>query len=94
METDTGWYLQYHYGTVAYVQPDRAGFRVVIYWRGREIRGPAASLAQGRRHIERWLGARGGRHEKRKPYVPSPELRRQNEAVDRAARMLLRPLPR
>lgn len=92
IESKTGWYLQYHYGTAAYVRPEGEGFVAVIHWQGKELRGRAASLAQGRRHIERWISARGGRYEKRRPYVPSPELRRQNEADDRAARMLLKPL--
>jgi hypothetical protein len=92
IESDTGWYLQYHYGTAAYVKPDpdHGLFKVVIHWKGREIRGRAASLVQGRRHIERWINARGGRYEKRKAYEPSPQVKRWNEATDRAARLLLR----
>jgi hypothetical protein len=74
---DTGWHLQLNYGTTAYVKPDPGGlFQVVIHWNGREIRGRAASLAQGRRHIERWISARGGKYEKRRPYEPSAQLRR------------------
>ena len=91
IDSDTGSYLQFNYGTAAYVQPDpdRGLYKVVIHWRGREIRGRAGSIAQGKRHIERWISARGGRHEKRKPYVPSAELRRR-WAAEEALLALLR----
>ena len=54
-----GAYLYYNYRGIARVVADGSGFRVVIRWRGGEVRGRAGSIAQGKRHIERWIEARG-----------------------------------
>jgi len=55
-----GSWLQFNAGCAAYVKPVGQGrtFQVVIHWRKREIRGTAASIAQGKRFITRWIRAR------------------------------------
>ena len=52
-------YLRFNYGSVAWVRADIAGFGVTINWRGKYITGRAASIAQGKRHIQKWIEARG-----------------------------------
>lgn len=50
--------LMWHYGCIAVVHADG---RVTIQWaRGKQMERRAASLAQGKRHVERWVAARPG----------------------------------
>ena len=49
--------LYFNYRLVARVRCTGAKCEVLIYSR-RELRGPAASVAQGKRHVERWIRAR------------------------------------
>jgi len=55
-----GSWLQFNAGCAAYVKRvgESGDFAVVIHWRKREIRGTAASIAQGKRFITRWIRAR------------------------------------
>ena len=49
-------YLQHNASGVGVV---RANGEVVIRWpRGNEVFGRCKSVAQGKRHVERWIGAR------------------------------------
>ena len=48
--------LMWHYGCVAVVYLDG---RVVLQW-GAGLEAKAASLEQGKRHVERWVSARPG----------------------------------
>jgi hypothetical protein len=84
------------YGSVATVKRRGPGpVEVEINWWGNKVRGTDGSLRMGRRGVERWIAARGGPHQKRKPYVPSPELQRRKKIEDEAYRMLIgRPKPR
>lgn len=50
-------YLRYNTKTVAVVKPGE----VVIRWRDVETGGPCRSIAQGKRYVERWIGARLGK---------------------------------
>jgi len=57
-ESPTGAYLHFNYRGVARVVADGPGYGVTIHWRGNTLTGRAASIAQGKRHIERWIEAR------------------------------------
>ncbi|KGM54193.1 hypothetical protein N799_09950 [Lysobacter arseniciresistens ZS79] len=48
-------YLQYNAGGVAVV---RANGELVIRWRRSEVFGRCCSVGQGKRYVERWIGAR------------------------------------
>ncbi|WP_202844814.1 hypothetical protein [Luteimonas saliphila] len=54
-DSDTGAVLFQRYGAVAKVTVDG---RVTLIG-GKRIEGPAASLAQGKRFVERWIAANG-----------------------------------
>jgi len=79
------------YGAVATIKRRDGRVEVEINWGGRKVRGSDGSIRMARRGVERWIEARGGPREKRRPYEPSPEMRRKQETTDRAARLLLRP---
>ncbi|MCE7031729.1 hypothetical protein LY625_03700 [Lysobacter sp. GX 14042] len=49
-------YLRYNTKTVAVVKPGE----VVIRWGSTETGGRCGSVAQGKRYVERWFGARLG----------------------------------
>jgi len=58
-ESPTGAYLHFNYRGVARVVADGPCYRVTIHWRDKTLTGRAASIEQGKRHIERWIEARG-----------------------------------
>lgn len=49
--------LQRNYGSAAHVSRDGERWRVTISEHGARVSGPAATLAQGMRHAERWIEA-------------------------------------
>lgn len=53
-------FLNWNYGTVAHVQPRAGRWEVTINFRGGIHGGPAGSLDQGMRFVERWIEARAG----------------------------------
>lgn len=55
---DGGIALHWHYGCIASVRPD--GMVTITWAWGVRLQGKAASLAQGRRYVERWVAARPG----------------------------------
>ena len=59
--TQTSAHLDYRYGCVAYVLPDRVRgkYRSVIQWRGRVLEARCGSIEQGVRWITRWIAVRG-----------------------------------
>ncbi len=57
LHSDTGSYLYWHYGCIAYVRP--AGAVTIQSW-GVSRTTQAASQAQGIRFVERWVSARTG----------------------------------
>jgi hypothetical protein len=61
--TPTSAHLDYRYGCVAFVLPDRllGKYRSVIEWRGRVLEARCGSVAQGVRWIDRWIAAQGDR---------------------------------
>ena len=57
IDSADGSFLHMHYACVAVV---RADGRVLIYRRRRSaVVGKVAGIASGKRHVERWLAARG-----------------------------------
>jgi len=60
VDFEDGASLYFNYRLVARVRPGAQRFEVVIQSR-RELRGTAASIEQGKRHVERWIAARKGR---------------------------------
>ena len=65
------------YGWVASVVREGAGFQVKMKdWKGKDIGGPCASLAQGKRFVERWVeGCSKPKRRKRPTVLPrKPDL--------------------
>lgn len=60
IEADGAAFLRYNAGTVAWVRTAHGAAEVHIKFQRVEINARAASLRQGRRFIERWIGARSG----------------------------------
>lgn len=60
IESEDRAYLHFRYCCVATVKPDGQGFVTEIGWRDLTLTGRAASLAQGRRFIERWIWNKQG----------------------------------
>lgn len=54
-----GSHLQWHYKCVGSVVRRRYGWEVQIRFGERSIDAPAASLAQGKRYLGRWVAAHG-----------------------------------
>jgi hypothetical protein len=79
IDSKEGSFLQLRYGCVAAVKLRDGKIQVWINVAGKEVTGTAGSVAMGKRHVERWIAARGGRHEKRKPFAPSPEVQRRRQ---------------
>lgn len=78
------------YGSVATVKRRAPGLvEIEISWGNTKVRGTDGSLRMGRRGVERWIKARGGPHEKRKPYQPSAEFLRRKASEAAAYRFLL-----
>lgn len=59
--TPTSAHLDYRYGCVALVLPDRGKYRSVIEWRGHVLEARCRSVTQGVRWIERFIAAKGDR---------------------------------
>jgi hypothetical protein len=55
---DAAW-LRWNYGCIAVVRADDNGASVQIMFRERDLFGRAPSVAQGMRHVERWLAGQG-----------------------------------
>lgn len=55
IDSDEGSFLHHRFACIASVRADGS---VLIRWYA-EVRGQAASRAQGKRHIERWIAVRG-----------------------------------
>jgi len=70
------------YGSVATIKRRDGWVEVEINWAGRKVRGSDGSIRLARRGVERWIAARGGPHEKRRPHEPSAEMMRKRAAED------------
>jgi hypothetical protein len=55
IEDSKGAYLNWHYGCIAYVTLRDGKPLVTIQWGSIRETHPAASIAQGKRHLERWI---------------------------------------
>lgn len=78
------------YGSVATIKRREGRVEVEINWAGRKVRGTDGSIRLARRGVERWIAARGGSHEKRRPYEPSAEVRRKWVAEESLAALVRR----
>lgn len=90
IDYDTQSCLMWHYGCVASV---RADGRVTIQWgKARAIETRAASLAQGKRHVERWVSKRPGLPPGKRAMAMRDRARSPFDASAFAAQILHRPL--
>ncbi len=58
-------FLDFNAGNVAHVQRWGGQLTLTIRWQGHTVGGPVASIGQGVRYAERWIGARPGMPGKR-----------------------------
>ena len=90
IDSKNGSLLHLRYGCVAAVKLRDGKVQVWINVTGKEVTGTAGSIAMGKRHVERWIAARGGKYQKRKPFVPSPAVQRAMRELREMRSLLLR----